>query len=187
MNDVRLGPSGARLTPGPATDNATISERRASRRAMERPVCSGSACCSCSLRRLAFGAWRHYSQQQRQVVATAEQRGDFVPNVRVASGAAPADDMCRSRLPATTAAFAVGQHLRARQRLYRRSAMSISAITSRTGNCWPRSPPPNSTIRSPRPRRRWPSSRRRCSRRKRTGSWPRSPGNAIARWSTRAG
>lgn len=50
-----------------------------------------------------FGAWRHYSQDL-QVQATAEQRRDFVPNVRAAP--VRASNMNRIvSLPATTSAF----------------------------------------------------------------------------------
>jgi RND family efflux transporter MFP subunit len=52
---------------------------------------------------LAVGAWRHYSQH-REVVATAEQRGDFVPQVRVAM-VKPSDEIETVSLPATTEAF----------------------------------------------------------------------------------
>jgi RND family efflux transporter MFP subunit len=53
---------------------------------------------------VALGAWRHYSQQQ-EVMATAEQERDFVPNVRVATVKANAA-VVSVTLPATTAAFA---------------------------------------------------------------------------------
>ena len=53
---------------------------------------------------LAFGAWSHY-EQHRQVIATAEQSRDFVPEVRVAS-VQPGDSIQIVSLPATTSAFA---------------------------------------------------------------------------------
>src|SRR5580692_7681300 len=53
---------------------------------------------------LAFGAWSHY-EQHRQVIATAEQSRDLVPEVRVAS-VQPADSIQIVSLPATTSAFA---------------------------------------------------------------------------------
>ncbi len=52
---------------------------------------------------MAVGAWRHYSQH-REVIATAEQRSDFVPQVRVAT-VKPSDEIETVSLPATTAAF----------------------------------------------------------------------------------
>jgi RND family efflux transporter MFP subunit len=52
---------------------------------------------------LAVGAWGHYSQH-RQVIATAEQRSDFVPEVRVAA-VQPSDKIETVSLPATTSAF----------------------------------------------------------------------------------
>ena len=52
---------------------------------------------------LAFGA-THYYAQQRQVVATAEQRRNFVPNVRVAT-VRQSDRITLVTLPATTLAF----------------------------------------------------------------------------------
>jgi len=53
---------------------------------------------------LAFGAWSHY-EQHRQVIATAEQSRDLVPEVRVAS-IQPGDSIQIVILPATTSAFA---------------------------------------------------------------------------------
>ncbi|MEH2563738.1 efflux RND transporter periplasmic adaptor subunit [Bradyrhizobium sp. AZCC 2289] len=53
---------------------------------------------------LAFGAWNHY-EQHRQVIATAEQSRDLVPEVRVVS-AQPGDSIQIVSLPATTSAFA---------------------------------------------------------------------------------
>jgi RND family efflux transporter MFP subunit len=52
---------------------------------------------------LAFGATRYYAQQ-RQVMATAEQRRNFVPNVRVAT-VRQSDRITLVTLPATTLAF----------------------------------------------------------------------------------
>jgi RND family efflux transporter MFP subunit len=52
---------------------------------------------------LAFGATRYYAQD-RQVMATAEQRRNFVPNVRVAT-VRPSDRITPVTLPATTLAF----------------------------------------------------------------------------------
>jgi RND family efflux transporter MFP subunit len=54
---------------------------------------------------LGFGAWRHYSQQ-REVMATSEQRRNFVPSVRVATVKA-SDSIAIVSLPATTSAFSV--------------------------------------------------------------------------------
>ena len=53
---------------------------------------------------LAYGGWRAYLQH-RQVMATAAQHADFVPEVRVAA-VKPAGDIMTVSLPATTAAFA---------------------------------------------------------------------------------
>ena len=53
---------------------------------------------------LAFGAWSHY-EQHRQVIATAEQSRDLVPEVRAAS-VQPGDSIQIVSLPATTSAFA---------------------------------------------------------------------------------
>jgi RND family efflux transporter MFP subunit len=53
---------------------------------------------------VAAGAWSHLAQY-REVKATADQRRDFVPSVRVASVQAPAGDLVVS-LPGTTSAFA---------------------------------------------------------------------------------
>src|SRR5207247_485259 len=53
---------------------------------------------------LAFGASRHYAQY-RQVMATAEQRRDLVPTVRVAT-VRPSNGITLVTLPATTLAFA---------------------------------------------------------------------------------
>jgi len=52
---------------------------------------------------LAAGGWRHY-QQQRDVIATSEQRRNFVPGVRVAT-VAPSNAIAIARLPATSSAF----------------------------------------------------------------------------------
>ena len=52
---------------------------------------------------LAFGAWSHY-EQRRQVIVTAEQSRDLVPQVRVAS-IQPGDSTQIVSLPATTSAF----------------------------------------------------------------------------------
>jgi RND family efflux transporter MFP subunit len=52
---------------------------------------------------LAFGATRYYAQQ-RQVMATAEQRRNFVPSLRVAM-VRPSDRVVIVTLPATTLAF----------------------------------------------------------------------------------
>jgi RND family efflux transporter MFP subunit len=52
---------------------------------------------------LAFGATRYYAQQ-RQVMATAEQRRNFVPSLRVAM-VRPSDGVVLVTLPATTLAF----------------------------------------------------------------------------------
>jgi RND family efflux transporter MFP subunit len=53
---------------------------------------------------LSFGAWGNFSQQQ-QVMVTAEQDRDFVPNVRVAT-VEPSPGTTPVTLPGTTAAFA---------------------------------------------------------------------------------
>jgi RND family efflux transporter MFP subunit len=53
---------------------------------------------------LAAGGWRHYSQQ-REAIAVAEQRRNFVPSVRVVA-IKPASQIAIARLPATTSAFA---------------------------------------------------------------------------------
>jgi RND family efflux transporter MFP subunit len=53
---------------------------------------------------LAYGAWQ-YDAQHREVMATATQRRDFVPNVRVATVRA-SDGTIVVTLPATTLAFA---------------------------------------------------------------------------------
>src|ERR1700727_3654051 len=53
---------------------------------------------------LAIGAWSHY-EQHRQVIATAEQSRDLVPEVRVAS-VQPGDSIQIVSLPAPTSAFA---------------------------------------------------------------------------------
>jgi RND family efflux transporter MFP subunit len=52
---------------------------------------------------LVLGAWEHYSQH-REAVATAEQRSDFVPEVRAAA-VEPSDGIETVSLPATTSAF----------------------------------------------------------------------------------
>ncbi len=52
---------------------------------------------------LAYGAWRAY-EGYREVMATSDQRRDFVPSLRVAS-VKPSDDLIRITLPATTLAF----------------------------------------------------------------------------------
>jgi RND family efflux transporter MFP subunit len=53
---------------------------------------------------LASGAWSHYAQYRR-TLATAEQRRDLVPDVRVAT-IEPSDGIDVVNLPATTSAFA---------------------------------------------------------------------------------
>ena len=53
---------------------------------------------------LASGAWSHYAAH-REVLATAEQQRDFVPQVRVAT-VEPSDNLDVVKLPATTSAFA---------------------------------------------------------------------------------
>src|SRR6185437_6891833 len=53
---------------------------------------------------LGSGAWSHYARQ-REVIATAEQERDFVPQVRVAT-VEPSDPIEVVKLPATTSAFA---------------------------------------------------------------------------------
>jgi RND family efflux transporter MFP subunit len=53
---------------------------------------------------LSVGAWGRYTQQQ-QVLATAQQERDFVPNVRVET-IAPSAETVSATLPGTTAAFA---------------------------------------------------------------------------------
>ena len=52
---------------------------------------------------LAAGGWRHY-QQQRDAIATSEQRRNFVPSVRVAT-VEPSNAIAIARLPATSSAF----------------------------------------------------------------------------------
>jgi multidrug efflux pump subunit AcrA (membrane-fusion protein) len=52
---------------------------------------------------LVSGAWSHYAQH-RQVIATAEQSRDFVPQVRVAA-VQPSESIQVVNLPATTSAF----------------------------------------------------------------------------------
>ena len=52
---------------------------------------------------LAFGATRYYTQH-REVMATAEQRRNFIPNVRVAT-VQPSNRITLVNLPATTLAF----------------------------------------------------------------------------------
>jgi RND family efflux transporter MFP subunit len=53
---------------------------------------------------LSFGAWGNYSRQQ-QVMATTEQKRDFVPDVRVAT-VTPSPATTSVTLPGTTGAFA---------------------------------------------------------------------------------
>jgi RND family efflux transporter MFP subunit len=64
---------------------------------------------------LAFGAARYYAQH-RQVTASAEQRRNFVPSVRVAT-VRPSDRITLVALPATTLAFSAA-NLYARQSGY---------------------------------------------------------------------
>jgi RND family efflux transporter MFP subunit len=52
---------------------------------------------------LAYGGWRHYAAQ-REVMATAQQRHDFVPDVRVAAVRADGSTITITQ-PATTLAF----------------------------------------------------------------------------------
>ena len=81
--------------------------RTASRRGKRRWRGRISLCRASPLRcgtALASGAWSHY-EQHRQVVATAEQGRDFVPQVRVATVRPSAGTEVVS-LPATTSAFA---------------------------------------------------------------------------------
>lgn len=52
---------------------------------------------------LTFGIWRAY-QSYRDVIATSQQRRDFVPTLRVAT-VKPGDDTIRITLPGTTLAF----------------------------------------------------------------------------------
>jgi RND family efflux transporter MFP subunit len=54
---------------------------------------------------LASGAWSHYTQR-REVIATAQQQRDAVPQVRVAT-VQPSDGTETVSLPATTSAFSV--------------------------------------------------------------------------------
>lgn len=65
----------------------------------------GSALALIFMAALVTGAWSHYAQQ-REVAATAKQRRDYVPQIRVAS-VEPSDDMEVVSLPATTSAFSV--------------------------------------------------------------------------------
>ena len=62
------------------------------------------AMCLVPLAALAFGATRHYARY-RQVTETAQQRRDFVPQMRVAT-VKPSDPFELVTLPATTLAFA---------------------------------------------------------------------------------
>ena len=67
--------------------------------------------------------------------------------------------------------FRAANIYRTRQRLHRQAQCRYRRSREGRGVAGRRLLLPNSIIRSPRPRRRWPSSRRRCSRRKRTRSW----------------
>ena len=66
--------------------------------------CLDWACFPCSPRVSHSARWTYYQNYQR-TVATAEQRRDFVPNVRVSTVRA-SDGIIRVTLPATTSAFA---------------------------------------------------------------------------------
>jgi RND family efflux transporter MFP subunit len=94
----------------PAVDRAELLPRLAPElRTDERPRRGGPmlglAVPSVLAVALAYGAWGHYSQS-REVAATAQQRLDLVPNVRVATVRANTDSILVS-LPATTSAFSV--------------------------------------------------------------------------------
>jgi RND family efflux transporter MFP subunit len=93
------------IEPEPATgrapEPAPQKHRSAKRRSAGRLLGGGVALVFVAA--LAAGAWAHYSQH-REAIATAEQRSDFVPEVRVAV-VEPSDSIETVSLPATTSAF----------------------------------------------------------------------------------
>ena len=114
--------------------------------------CSGSARCSCSPRR-SLSAHRATIRSIARSMATAEQRRDFVPSVRAASGAGE-----RQHDVVTLAGHDLGirggEHLCARQRLYRQAQCRHRRSREGRGSCWRRSPHRSSITRSRRPRPR---------------------------------
>jgi multidrug efflux pump subunit AcrA (membrane-fusion protein) len=91
-------PAGEPARPEPEPDGVVIKLRR---RAGRQLLAAGVLLLATAT--LAFGFWRHYSLQA-QVLATAEQRRDFVPNVRTAPVQASGHTMSVS-WPGTTEAF----------------------------------------------------------------------------------
>ena len=91
---------------GPTVERATGTPPKT--RPYRRRQWGRVAACARRIRRarrgLAFGASRYYAQH-REVMATAEQRRDFVPTVRVAM-VRPSNGITLVTLPATTLAFA---------------------------------------------------------------------------------
>ena len=88
--------------PEPATDETSLAKRRSSRRFGSASIV-GMALLLLLPGGLVAGAVRHHKAGQ-SVAATAEQRRDFVPNVRVAQ-VRPSDGIMTVSLPATTTAF----------------------------------------------------------------------------------
>ena len=113
---------------------------------------------------LAFGAWSHMTQYRRRLRrrAAARLRADRARRRRCGRAAILMSSAC----PATTSAFAAANiFARASGYIDKRNVDigdHVKAGPTAGRRSWRRS----SITRSPRPRRRWPSSRRRCSRRK---------------------
>ena len=99
---------------------------------------------------LGIGFWQHY-KLHAQVLATAEQRRDFVPMVRAAAVRASASTMTVS-WPGTTEAFEQAYiYARASGYISKRD-VDTSAATSKPGTSLSRSRRPSSSTRSRRPR-----------------------------------
>ena len=125
---------------------------------------------------LGVGFWQH-SRLHAQVMATAEQRRDFVPSERTASVRVSAGTMAVT-WPGTTKHSSRPISMPG-QAGTSRGARSISAAASKRDSYSSRSPPPNSSIRSRRRRERWRRCRPRSSRQKPIAILPRSLGIAT--------
>jgi hypothetical protein len=182
MTEIHLLPKneGGQDRPDPEADRVVALPHKGRKRRGYGGALFGGITLLLLLGGLAIGAWRHY-QAELEVAATLQRSRTLVPEVRVATVRA-SDGKITVTLPATTTQIS----LRAPTAISK-SAMSISAIGSRREPCWQISPPPNSTTRLRKPRRRWPRTRRHCSRPRQVMNLPKSRMQETANWSSKGG
>ncbi len=153
----------------------------AQRRPHSRPSCVLVLLCGA----LGIGFWQHY-RLHAQVMATAEQRRDFVPTVRAAPVRASASTMTVT-WPGTTEAFEQANiYARASGYISKRDVDIGSQVKAGRSPCRDHGPR-SSSIRSLRPREPWRRCRASLQQAKANRDLAQVTWDRDSRWSSKAG